>query len=467
MSTIRVYLFIFVFALYSCSDDDAEEYQDIPQAELNEEFSGGQATVFNTSSEAFGFAIKQLTEEQELDFGVGNSFFRQSWVTAPASTTARDGLGPYFNAVSCSSCHFKDGRGRAPLYDGELGHGLLLRLSRPGVDALGFANPDPIYGSQLQDNVILGQTLEGKFNTTFQEIIETLGDGTQVTLKKPIYSIVNLGFGALASDIMISPRVANQVYGLGLIEAVDEQTLLSLADPNDANNDGISGKANYVHDFSSNSKKIGRFGWKSNQPSIKQQVAAAFLGDMGITSPLFPNENAPSGVNVSTIANGGAPEITDENFNRVVSYCATLAVPARRDVANAKVLNGKKIFNQIQCASCHTPKIQTGNNHPIERLRNQTIRPYSDFLLHDMGDDLADNTPDFMASGKEWRTQPLWGIGLIKTVNEHTNLMHDGRAKNVTEAILWHGGEAQNAKNQFKKLSKQKREELLLFIESL
>lgn len=463
IKTTLTFLFISISFLNCSKNDEAEYIPLLP--EVNEQYSGGNATVFNESSEAFGFFATELTFEEQSDFGIGNSFFRQSWVSAPASTTARDGLGPFFNAVSCSSCHFKDGRGRPPAYDGELGRGLLLRLSLLGSHPNGSSYSDPTYGGQLQDNAILGQTLEGKYAITYQTVTETLADGTLIELKKPIYTINNLGYGSLASTILISPRIANQMIGLGLLEAIEESTILGFINTN--NTYGISGKANYVYDVATNSQKIGRFGWKANQPNIKQQVAGAFLGDMGITTSLFPNENVPNGVNSNTIPNGGTPEINDANFNKVVLYSSTLSVPARRNYTSQNVLKGKEIFNNIQCKSCHIPKIQTGNSHNIAALRNQTIRPYTDLLLHDMGDALADGAPDFLANGNEWRTQPLWGIGLINVVNGHTYYLHDGRARNLTEAILWHGGEALNSKNKFKQLSTKDRNDLLEFLNSL
>lgn len=457
---------IFVLAvsllLANCSSD--ADYEDL-KAEEGEQFSGGEVTVFNTSEEAFGFFAPNLSYDEQADFGIGNSFFRQNWVIAPASTTARDGLGPFFNAISCSSCHFKDGRGRPQFADNETGHGLLLRLSIPGVDAHGASLPDPIYGGQLQDNAILGQTTKGTYTIAYSPIVETYADGSTVTLQKPIYTIGNLGFGAMAANVKISPRIANQVIGLGLLEAVSEATILGFSTLNTQN--GVSGKANYVYDVVSNSTKLGRFGWKANQPTIRQQAAAAFSGDMGITTSLFPNENIPFGVNGSAIANGGEPEISDSNFDKVVLYSSTLAVPARRNYTDPIVLAGKKSFETIGCASCHIPKMTTGATHDIAALRNQVIRPYTDMLLHDMGINLADDTPDFLASGSEWRTPPLWGIGLINTVNSHTFLLHDGRAKNVEEAILWHGGEASYSKTEFKKLSKTDRQALLSFIDSL
>lgn len=460
----KVLLILLCFQVFSCAKED--DYMAL-SAEEGEEYSGGEATVFNQSEEAFGFSASNLSFDEESDFGIGNSFFRQSWVSAPASTTARDGLGPFYNAVACSSCHFKDGRGRPPAFDGETARGLLLRLNIDGVQMDGHSNPDPIYGHQLQDNAILGQTEKGKFSIIYQDITETLADGTTVILKKPIYQINTLGFGSLAPNVKISPRIANQIIGLGLLEAIDESTILAFVDVSDSNGDGISGKPNYVFDVASNSQKLGRFGWKANQPNVRQQVAAAFGGDMGITTSLFPNENCPPGVNCDGIPNGGNPEITNLNLQRVTTYSSALAVPARRNVAEKTILKGKKVFETIGCVSCHKPKIQTGNNHPIAAMRNQTIRPYTDLLLHDMGTELADNAPDFLATGNEWKTPPLWGIGLLQTVNNHTNLMHDGRAKNVTEAILWHGGEAQNAKNKFKQLTTKERADLLNFINSL
>lgn len=462
--SITCLLLLWLFAT-ACSNNESDY---VPlKAEDGEQYSGGTSTVLNATEEAFGFASPTLTADEETDFGVGNSLFRQSWVSAPSSTTARDGLGPFYNATSCSNCHFKDGRGRPPAYDGEFGKGLLLRLSINSADTFGATYGDPVYGHQLQDSAIIGPIVKGQVGITYQTLTETFDDGTTANLQKPIYRIDNLGYGALAAGLKISPRVANQIIGLGLLEAVPQETLLAFADEFDTNGNGISGRANYVYDADSNSLKMGRFGWKANQPSVRQQVAAAFSGDMGITSSMYPNENCPPGVDCNTIPNGGTPEIVDANFNRVVVYSQTLSVPMRRNYNDSNVLNGKKIFSDINCAACHIPKMQTGNNYAIAGLRNQTIRPYTDLLLHDMGDGLADNAPDFLATGSEWRTPALWGIGLVQTVNKHTRFLHDGRARNITEAILWHGGEALQAKNNFKKLSAKDRDDLLSFLNSL
>ncbi|QEE49804.1 c-type cytochrome [Flavobacterium alkalisoli] len=448
-----------------CSKND-EDYVSLAPEE-GEQYSGGVATVNNATEEAFGFAYTGLTSDQATDFGVGNSFFRQTWVSAPSSTTARDGLGPFYNAVACASCHFKDGRGRPPMYDGELGRGLLIRLSTSGINPHGGSMPDPVYGGQLQDNAILGPTIKGQIGITYQIITETFADGTTVELQKPIYTINNLGYGPLASGVMFSPRIANQIIGLGLLEAVPEATILGFADEFDSDGDGISGRPNYVYDVLSDSQKMGRFGWKANQPNIKQQVAGALSGDMGITSYIFPDENCPPGVDCNSIPNGGSPEITDISFDRMVLYSSALAVPIRRNYDDEAVLRGKQIFGDLNCIACHKPKMQTGSSYIISGYANQTIRPYTDLLLHDMGPELADNAPDYLATGSEWRTPPLWGIGLVQTVNGHTNFMHDGRARNITEAILWHGGEAQASKNKFKELSASEREDLLKFLNSL
>jgi CxxC motif-containing protein (DUF1111 family) len=289
------------------------------------------------------------------------------------------------------------------------------------------------------------------------------------SLQKPIYEFLNLGYGALQPNTMISPRIAQQIPGLGLLEAISESSILALADVNDSNGDGISGKPNYVWDYQKQQKTLGRFGWKANQPSLFQQTASALLGDMGITSSLFPSENltALQSSIYGNIANGGSPEISDDNLRKTVFYIQNLAVPARRNHKDAVVLQGKQVFEELGCAKCHTPKMQTSTDYPVAQLRNQTIRPYTDMLLHDMGEGLADNRPDFEANGNEWRTPPLWGIGLINLVNKHTNFLHDGRARNLEEAILWHSGEGENSKKKFTQKQKADRDALIKFLESL
>lgn len=465
-SIIKNTLYLFIaFVLFISCDDDGDNYTTLSPEE-NEEYSGGNATVFDVSQNAFGFQAPNLTNEEQLFFFVGNSLFNLNWVVSPASTTARDGLGPLFNARSCSGCHFKDGRGRAPAYDGELSHGLLLRLST-SEDENGAPIGDSNYKGQLQDQSIPLVTAEGGFTITYETITGSYADGTSYELRKPTYNLNALSLGEVNPNLKISPRVANQMSGLGLLEAISKETLQSFEDESDLNSDGISGRLNYVWDVQSKKLEIGRFGWKANQPNLKQQVAGAFNGDMGITSTLFPDENCPPKINCNEIANGGSPEIPNDDLDKVVLYSSTLAVPGRRDWDDQEVLAGKQIFNDLKCATCHISKIITGTHPKFTALSNQIIRPYTDLLLHDMGEGLSDNRKDFLAEGNEWRTTPLWGIGLIETVNGHTNLLHDGRARSVEEAILWHGGEAENSKEDFENLVEEERIKLITFINSL
>lgn len=456
-----------ILVLNACKKDDPET--NLPEVYEGEELSGGQHnTVYDQSENAFGLQSPALSGIDELEFFVGNSFFNQNWVSSPASTTARDGLGPTFNAKSCSSCHFKDGRGAPQAFDGENTNGFLVRLSVAGEDQHGGPVGDPHYGKQLNDRSVLDVPHEGRVSISYTEITGQFDDGETYTLLKPNYSFYDLGYGPLASDVMISPRIGNQMIGLGLLEAIDEADILALADEFDTDGDGISGRPNMVWNVKEQKPQMGRFGWKANEPTLEQQTAGAFLGDIGITSSLFPNQNCPDGqTDCQNAANGGNPEIEDDDLHKTVLYVSSLAVPARRNVDDETVLRGREIFMKIDCGNCHNPSFTTGKHPVFDHLSNEKIWPYTDMLLHDLGPELADGRPDYAASGTEWRTQPLWGIGLIETVNGHTNFLHDGRARNLQEAILWHGGEAENAKNNFKALSKEDREAVITFLESL
>jgi CxxC motif-containing protein (DUF1111 family) len=432
------------------------------------ELLGGQASIYDATPNAFSQPAPGLDREQELLFFVGNSFFNQNWVTAPASTTARDGLGPFFNARSCAGCHFKDGRGRPPERPGESSTGLLLRLGLPGRASDGSYLPDPSYGGQIQDHAIAGLSPEAALVVEGEELSGEFPDGTAYTLWRPSYRLDELGYGELDSLVMISPRVAPQMIGMGLLEAIPEEEVLAWSDPEDGNGDGISGRPNWVWDESTGGKALGRFGWKANQPSVLQQTAGAFLGDIGITTSLFPQENCVGmHLDCQGAPGGGSPEIEDEDLMKVVLYASSLAVPAMREADDAQVVEGFLLFDEIGCGSCHRPSSRTGIHPTIPALSAQTIFPYTDLLLHDMGEELADGRPDFEATGSEWRTPPLWGIGLFQTVNDHTYYLHDGRARNLMEAILWHGGEAEAARERFAALSEARREALLRFLEAL
>jgi CxxC motif-containing protein (DUF1111 family) len=428
---------------------------------------GGDATVNNITGNAFTMPLSTLERAQERQFFVGNSFFNQNWVQAPSSTTARDGLGTLFNARSCAGCHFKDGRGRAFNIDGENTTGFLIRLSIPGDSEQGEPVPDPIYGGQFQDQAIDGILPEGDIQITYTDKVVTFADGRTVTLRQPNYTFVNLNYGEMSADVMFSPRVANQMIGLGFLEAIPAEAILANADPDDVNNDGISGRANMVWNYATQQLDLGRFGWKANQPTLYQQVAGAFNGDMGITTQLFSADNCSSVQACDALPNGGTPEIDEDDLLKVVLYSSTLAVPAQRIEDASTVWRGYDLFQQAQCSSCHIPQWQTAEHPTISALSNQTVYPYTDLLLHDMGDELADGRPDFMATGNEWRTPPLWGIGLFETVNGHTNYLHDGRARNLLEAILWHGGEATASREAVLQMSEADVNALIEFLKSL
>lgn len=465
MSKIFFYT-ILTILLLSCNRK--EEYTSLYAYENGEELSAGKLTTNILGVNAFDQQVPGLSQTNRRLFFAGNSLFRQNWVSAPSSTKARDGLGPTFNARACAMCHNKDGRGN-PLQIGEkFSAGFLMRISTSGTNAHGGPKAVPNYGTQIQEHASLGVSNEAKIAVTFKTIKGNFTDGESYELREPIYTIYDEKFGSL-QKVLTSPRVGQQVIGLGLIDAISNNDILMNVDELDTDNDGISGKANYVWDFVQKRNVLGRFGWKANQPNLKQQVAAAFNGDMGLTTSLFPNENCPSPQqDCQNFPNGGLPEVTDKNLKNIMVYASSLSVPIRRKFKDKNVLKGKKIFRDMKCNSCHKETFTTSNNYPANKpLENITIRPYADFLLHDMGEALADNRPDFKATGREWRTQPLWGIGLINEVNNHTFLLHDGRARNVEEAILWHGGEAEKSKEAYKNLIKKDRTAVLAFINSL
>lgn len=445
-----------------------------PPAEPGEALSGGSATVQQSDHNAFSLPSANLSPLRRLDFSVGNSFFRNPWVIAPATTTARDGLGPLFNTNACQNCHIKDGRGHPPAADASSAVSMLVRLSIPAGPAdqasllhVGIV-PEPVYGGQLQDMAIPGSAPEGKVRLDYRNLPMRFADGTQVDLRQPTLQISQLGYGPLHPDTQLSARIAPPMIGLGLLEAIPETSILANADPDDANGDGISGRANQVWDDELGTTVLGRFGWKAGQPTLNQQNAHAFAGDMGLTSNLLPRDDCTaSQTSCRQAVNGGQPEVSDDILALVLFYSRNLGVPARRQVDDLQVRQGKQLFNQAGCSSCHTPSFTTRTDAAEPELANQLIRPYSDLLLHDMGDGLADNRAEFLASGREWRTAPLWGVGLTETVNGHSQLLHDGRARNLLEAILWHGGEAEAARQQVLAFDAEQRAALLAFLHSL
>ena len=416
---------------------------------------GGLASVDDQSVHAYALAIRGLERSEQRAFSVGNAFFNDNWVTAPASTEGRDGLGPLFNARSCSSCHFKDGRA-API-EGQAGFLLRLRLAGEGVPV-----PDPNYGGQIQDFSIAPDTEEAHIHIDVVEQELVYPDGQTIVLHQPRYRLSELRYGPLNSDTVMSPRVAPAVFGLGLLAAVPQSSLEALEDAEDANQDGISGRLNRLDDG-----QIGRFGWKADVPSLIAQTTGAFVHDMGITSSLEPNHpHTAVQSSLNELPNGGLPEVDDKKVARIVGYLERIAVPHARAVDHIEVRKGRQLFTELGCDGCHIPELRTGA-HAVPQLSEQRIQPYTDLLLHDMGPELADGFASHTANGQEWRTPPLWGLGLLPVVNGHSRLLHDGRAHSIEEAIVWHGGEAEGSREAFMALDAAERMQVLRFLASL
>lgn len=407
-------------------------------------------------SNAFLMPAPNLAPDDEADFYSGNSFFNQVWVEAPASTSARDGLGPLFNATSCSGCHFRDGRAAPP--DGSGSVGALVRVSAPGGGHGLPPVPDTTYGGQIQDAALPDVPGEATVVVEWEEFTDSFG----YSLRRPRLSLENPGYGELPADLETSLRVGPATIGLGLLEAIPEAAILAAADPYDVDLDGISGRANRVE-----GGQLGRFGWKAEQPTVESQTAGAFAGDMGITSTLVPADDCTEAQpECAETEDGGVPEAADDTFARVVLYSRAVAVPVRREWESETVLRGKLLFEEATCVSCHVRSWVTGTA-AFSEFEGLLIWPFTDLLLHDLGEDLSDNRPTWNAEGNEWRTAPLWGVGLYPEVSGHQFLMHDGRARGVEEAILWHGGEGAAAREMWASLDAEDRAALVAYVNSL
>ncbi|MFK7744097.1 MAG: di-heme oxidoredictase family protein [Roseobacter sp.] len=460
---------------------------DFTQAQRFEERPAGAATVrVLDDTNAFSLPSGNITFEDELEFKLGNGLFRKLWVSSPSSTLASDGLGPLFNARSCQRCHIKDGRGHPPENAEDNSVSMFLRVSIMDPDGVPddariaeiadyiATLPDPSYGEQLQDFAVQGHASEYSLGITYEEEIITLADGTDVSLRHPTYTADNLGYGPLADGAMLSPRVAPQMIGLGLLEAIPAADILANADPDDLDNDGISGRPNIVWSLEFDQPMLGRFSLKAGNPTVMQQSAGAFAGDIGISNPLFVSGAGECTTNQTLCQNAihgdedaRGTEIDAEGMDLVTFYSRNLGVPARRDVDDPEVLRGKEVFYTTGCTACHTPSFVTHRLTDQPEQSFQLIWPYTDMLLHDMGPALADNRPEARATGREWRTPPLWGIGLTEQVSGHTYFLHDGRARSLREAVLWHGGEAQTQRDAVVNMTTEDRESLLRFLESL
>jgi|TARA_R110002051_G_scaffold103335_2_gene175114 CxxC motif-containing protein (DUF1111 family) len=455
-----------------------------------EENAGGAQTVRTRSTaDAFSQPADNLTFGQELDFRVGNGMFRRIWVSAPASTIASDGLGPLYNARSCQRCHLKDGRGHPPESPEDTAVSMFLRVSIPApeLNEAAIADieryiagthptvPEPTYGTQLQDFSLPGHAPEYRLQIDYEKIDGPLSGGEVAHLRRPTYTAANLGYGPLHPDAMLSPRVAPQMIGMGLLEAIPAEDILAWADPEDSDGDGVSGNPQIVWSDVHDQPMLGRFGHKAGNPTVLEQTASAFAGDIGISNPIHTagsGECTDAQTDCTAALHGGDAEqggfeIDQVGLDLVTFYSQTLAVPARRDVGDSQVLRGREVFFDTGCASCHRPSFVTHRIEGDHPASFQLIWPYTDMLLHDMGPGLADNRPEGRANGQEWRTAPLWGIGMTATVSGHTYLLHDGRARSLLEAVLWHGGEAQDARDRVVEMPPEDRAALIRFLESL
>lgn len=415
---------------------------------------GGETTSAAIDQGAYVQQAANLTLRRRADFEAGLQFFQLEWEVAPGRPEA-DGLGPTFNAVSCIACHARNGRGAPPRSATDNSPGVLIRLGAGDSASL------VAYGDQLQPFGIPGVSGEGRARRIDDVAMHHTSAGELVSLIQPRYVFEALAFGTLDDDLRVSPRIAQQLVGQGLLESIANADILAWEDPSDADGNGISGRAHWQEG------QLGRFGWKASQPTVESQTSAAFLGDLGITTPVHPDENCPGDQSACRGARtGGTPELSAARLRASAAYLRLLGVPARRDAETLEVRQGGVLFERVGCGDCHRAYFRTSDALEPE-LALQDVWPYTDLLLHDMGDGLADGRADGDATGREWRTPPLWGVGLLPVVNGQYDLLHDGRARSLREAILWHGGEAESARLAYERLSPEGAARLEAFVASL
>ncbi|WP_448208345.1 di-heme oxidoreductase family protein [Azospirillum sp. sgz302134] len=452
------------------------------------------AAPVNPARAAFDQPLPPVDEDQRVQFTIGRMLFNHVWTPGGPSAEAGTGvgraqaggralvqngfggeggfhgLGPTYNRLSCAACHVKNGRGEPPQGPEDPLRAMLVRLSVPGTDDHGGPKPHPAYGDQLNDNAIPGVPAEGRAFFAWRDRSEHLEDGTPVTLRAPELRFANLAFGPLGDDVMTSPRVGPPVFGLGLLEAVPEADILALAAAQAAEG-VVAGQPNRVWDRRAGAPALGRFGLKANQPTVRQQIAGAFVGDLGITTSLYPAPNCPEAQAACAAAvvaqEGPQPELSDALFETIHLYTLALQPPERRNADDPAVRRGEALFTDAGCARCHVPALATAEHPILPGLGGRTIHPYTDLLLHDLGEGLADGRPDYQATGRQWRTAPLWGLGLVPLIADAPSYLHDGRARTPLEAVLWHGGEAASSAAAVRALSTTDREALLAFLASL
>lgn len=532
-------LIVLIFFLHACGGSsppetasDASDASD--QSWKSAVLLGGDTTQVESNRSSFGFdsPAPNLQPDALALHLTGDEEFNRAFVQAPSTTFAAiDGLGPAFNNDSCIACHARDGRSNYPagaLRDGgedwfklEDDAGAFLRISIEGDEvcepsqANRFCEPVavPGFSAQLFHRGVAGlrpdSPLSGQADVYVRFETQEIGyaDGATVTLRRPVFEVRNPYDNPgeerpedphaepvsrlFQSDVRFSLRMTPPVFGTGLLEAMPQDAILALADPEDVDGDGISGRPNWVHDpvasaqGRADTRALGRFGLKAGAPTVQAQSLGAYRNDMGVTSYLFPQESLTGTDLLENYqrANPGddgqeatGHEVSEHVANSVVFYTNTLAVPARREADYPDVLRGADLFETTGCAACHTPSFTTGRHRgvwgpgeaiAVPEVENQVIYPYTDMLLHDMGDGLADGRTEFSATGREWRTRPLWGIGLTQSVNPLAGFLHDGRAATIEEAILWHGGEAQTSQERFRALALRDRDAVLAFLDSL
>lgn len=456
------FLFLFAAALvfFGCHKPD-----EITKIELDERMSGGLlATTFDAGVSAYGQPVSGLSPRDEQVFAFGDKMFETQFVQGPAPVFS--GLGPLYNQTSCAGCHNREGRGRMPDF-GDHYESVFFKISMPGKDIHGAPLPVPGFGHQIQDRAVFGENVEARIEVEWKERDFTFPDGTKASLRYPKFTVKD-AYRPFPEGVLLSPRLSRPTYGMGLIDAIPEENILKNSDPTDLNKDGISGKANYVYDFlTGNRHVIGKIGWKASVVNVKSQVARALIEDIGVTSSIFPQKIGADQEQYRSAYIGPGPDVADSVIHALTFYMQSLGVPARRNVDDPDVVKGQSLFNGIGCVKCHVDVQKTKVDSRFKPVSGQTIRPYSDFLLHDMGPDLSDGRPEYEAEGSEWRTPPLWGIGLSKKVSGHGQLLHDGRARSFEEAILWHGGEAEKARTSYTRLTESSRKSLQKFLESL
>jgi CxxC motif-containing protein (DUF1111 family) len=470
-----------VLVMVSCKKDNVDSASTPPSS--ISELSAGSETVFDQSASAFGDDFPVITAALESVHDNGEVVFNEIFTPPPGyAYTYYTGLGTIFNNNSCNACHAGVGEGNPPLGGGSVETSMLFRISSGNNITTG---PIPVagFGGQLQNNAVAGVLPEGTVNIAYTNVTGYFGDGSTYSLQVPNYTVTGT-YTAFPGGSLISPRTAPRLVGLGFLEALPVSTIIANAgpfpNPSPADTSQINGQPNYVWDFTTNSTQLGRFGWKAEAPTLKQQLAGAYNQDMGVTNSVFPQESSYGQPQYQVIAGDPSPELPDSELYANLEYVQTLGVPAERNGTDQQVIRGAQIFNSsgAQCASCHTPTFTTPASFsyvdpqpvaddPSSLLTNTVIHPYTDMLLHNMGKGLADNRPTYAANGYQFRTPPLWGIGYISIVCPSGQYLHDGRARTIMEAIMWHGGEAYNAKEYVRNLSASDRAALVAFVQSL